>query len=319
MKKDLDREMGRGCGHPMFSDFGGMGKVLEELTYRVLIPLRYLELQNRLKKMNAALPTGILLHGPPGCGKTKLAQAIANESGLSFYEIAAPQIVSGVTGQSEVNIRELFSKAHKTSPSIIFIDEIDAISEKRENSQKGMEGRIVTQLLKCMDNIQGCASATSLEGSVTASQPPENLNSKRRPAHILVIGATNRVNSLDRALRRPGRFSWEIELHTPDENARFEILSLLTRDLVVHGSLDLRKLSRDTNGFVGADLEECVSKACLLAMQKLVDSKRYEVVKETTHVHHFDDWWKRLNFTHEKLEALVPTIADFELKVSNPL
>lgn len=229
-----------------------------------------------------------------------------------------------IEGQSEENIRDLFLKARRTSPSIIFIDEIDAIAEKRENLQKGMEGRIVTQLLKCMDNIYGLALVADPKSSNCESRPslspavPEISVPERRQSHVLVIGATNRPNSLDPALRRPGRFSWEIELGVPDENARFEILSVLTHDLGVQEGLDLKKMARDTQGFVGADLEEYVRKASLHAMQTMINLKKAGDNKERALEHHDDNWWKNLHFMHGEVETLYPTMADFEVIHCHP-
>ncbi|CAD5312902.1 unnamed protein product [Arabidopsis thaliana] len=195
---DLDVEGDKG---PTFKDFGGIKKVLDELERNVLFPILNPE---PFKKIGVKPPSGILFHGPPGCGKTKLANAIANEVGVPFYKISATDVVSGVSGASEENIRELFSKAYRTAPSIVFIDEIDAIGSKRENQQREMEKRIVTQLLTCMDG-------------------PGNNGPESSVGFVLVIGATNRPDVLDPALRRSGRFECEIALSVPDEDARAEI------------------------------------------------------------------------------------------------
>ncbi|KAJ7945497.1 cell division control protein 48-like C-like [Quillaja saponaria] len=220
---------------PRFQDLGGMKEVLKDLTEEALEPLSHPQL---LRLLGVRPTKGILLHGPPGCGKTHLARAIANETGVPFYMISATEVVSGVSGASEENIRDLFSKAYRTAPSIIFIDEIDAISSKRENLQRGMERRIVTQLMTCMDESHRIAQPNNTN---------LNSNSDQRPGHVLVIGATNRPDDVDPALRRPGRFDHEIALSVPDESARFEILSVHTRNLKLEGSLDLLKLARATS------------------------------------------------------------------------
>ncbi|KAK9675467.1 hypothetical protein RND81_11G008800 [Saponaria officinalis] len=178
-----------------FRDFGGIKKVIDELLMEVIVPLYnpQLPLWLGVKPMS-----GILLHGPPGCGKTRLAQAIANETGVPFYQISATEIVSGVSGTSEENIRELFSKAYQTAPSIVFIDEIDAIASKRENLQREMERRIVTQLLTCMDE-----SHMAVKSSDANSDTEDG---DKKSGYVLVIGATNRPDAVDAALRRPGRF-----------------------------------------------------------------------------------------------------------------
>ncbi|KAB5530194.1 hypothetical protein DKX38_020275 [Salix brachista] len=205
-------------GGPRFKDLGGLSGILEELEMEVFLPLYHPNVPLRL---GVSPISGILLHGPPGCGKTKLAHAIANETGVPFYKISATEVVSGVSGASEENIRDLFSKAYRTAPSIIFIDEIDAIASKRENLQREMERRIVTQLMTCMDEHHGLGQPSDDSSS--------SENSNRIPGNVLVIGATNRPDAVDPALRRPGRFDREINLGVPDEKARVQILSVLTK------------------------------------------------------------------------------------------
>ncbi|XP_024987504.1 cell division control protein 48 homolog C-like [Cynara cardunculus var. scolymus] len=161
----------------------------------VIVPLFHPQLP---RSLGVRPMTGILLHGPPGCGKTKLAHAIANETGVPFYKISATELVSGISGASDENIRELFSKAYRTAPSIVFIDEIDAIASKRENLQREMERRIVTQLMTCMDESHRIAKPDDT--------PKNAKTSECKPGYVLVIGATNRPDAVDPALRRPGRF-----------------------------------------------------------------------------------------------------------------
>ncbi|XP_076941082.1 cell division control protein 48 homolog C-like [Bidens hawaiensis] len=286
---------------PMFKDLGGMDAVLDELKMEVIVPLYHPELPRRL---GVRPMSGILLHGPPGCGKTKLAHAIANETGCPFYKISATELVSGISGASEENIRELFSKAYRTAPSIVFIDEIDAIASKRENLQREMERRIVTQLMTCMDESHRVAKP---DENSKSTEPPNG-----KPGYVLVIGATNRPDAVDPALRRPGRFDREISLGVPDENARIKILSVLTQNLKLEGAFDLVKISRSTPGFVGADLAALVNKAGNLAMKRIIDLRKMELSIESTDNEQNDDWWKK-EWTPEEMDKLSITMSDFEV------
>ncbi|KAE8679184.1 Cell division control protein 48-like protein C [Hibiscus syriacus] len=285
---------------PRFRDLGGMGGVLEELMMEVIVPLYHPHLPRWLGVRPMA---GILLHGPPGCGKTKLAHAIANETGVPFYKISATEVVSGVSGASEENIRELFSKAYRTAPSIVFIDEIDAIASKRENLQREMERRIVTQLMTCMDESHRLLQPNDKDSSLDSS------NSK--PGYVLVIGATNRPDAVDAALRRPGRFDREIVLGVPDEKARHEILSVITRNLRLEGSFDLLKIARATPGFVGADLAALANKAGNLAMKRIIDQRKHAISKDPIDEEQADQWWRQ-PWLPEEMEKLTITMADFE-------
>ncbi|RVW35400.1 Cell division control protein 48-like C [Vitis vinifera] len=286
---------------PMFSDLGGMKSVVEDLKMEVIVPLYYPELPRWLGVRPMA---GILLHGPPGCGKTKLAHAIANETKVPFYKISATEVVSGVSGASEENIRELFSKAYRTAPSIVFIDEIDAIASKRENLNREMERRIVTQLMTCMDESNRLVQP--------ADGDKESEISDHKPGYVLVIGATNRPDAVDPALRRPGRFDREIALGVPDESARADILSVITRNLRLEGSFDLAKLARSTPGFVGADLAALANKAGNLAMKRIIDRRKFELSRELTDEEHIEDWWRQ-PWLPEEMEKLSITMADFEV------
>ncbi|KAL7148302.1 hypothetical protein ABFS83_06G169100 [Erythranthe nasuta] len=299
-KKNNNGEIGNEIKGPMFKDLGGMCRVIEELKMEVIVPLYHPHLPRRLGVKPMA---GILLHGPPGCGKTKLAHAIANETGIPFYKISATELVSGVSGASEENIRDLFSKAYRTAPSIVFIDEIDAIASKRENLQREMERRIVTQLMTCMDESNRLVKPVDDDA--------DSENSGSRPGYVLVIGATNRPDAVDSALRRPGRFDREIVLGVPDETARIEILSVLTHNLKVEGAFDLGKIARATPGFVGADLAALANKAGNLAMKRIIDERKAEFFKESTKKDGSEDWWRQ-PWSDEEMEKLSITMNDFE-------
>ncbi|MBZ6375443.1 MAG: AAA family ATPase [Kocuria palustris] len=196
---------------------------------------------------NVQPPRGVLLHGPPGCGKTLIANAFAAELGVPFISISAPSVVSGMSGESEKALREYFEEAKRLAPCLIFIDEIDAITPKRESAQREMEKRIVAQLLTCMDEI-------ALEK--TDGKP------------VIVLAATNRPDSLDAALRRGGRFDKEINMTVPSEPVREQILRALTRKMRLADDIDLKTLAKRTPGFVGADLNDLVSTAGSAAIKR---------------------------------------------------
>uniref|UniRef100_F7F9D8 Nuclear VCP like n=1 Tax=Ornithorhynchus anatinus TaxID=9258 RepID=F7F9D8_ORNAN len=227
-----------------FEDVGGNDATLKEVC-KMLIHMRHPEVYHHL---GVVPPRGFLLHGPPGCGKTLLAQAIAGELDLPILKIAATEIVSGVSGESEQKLRELFEQAVSSAPCILFIDEIDAITPKREVASKDMERRIVAQLLTCMDD----------------------LNSLAATAQVLVIGATNRPDSLDPALRRAGRFDREICLGIPDEASRERILQTLCRKLRLPQSFDFHHLAHQTPGYVGADLMALCREAAMCAVNRVL-------------------------------------------------
>ncbi|KAG2295329.1 hypothetical protein Bca52824_041998 [Brassica carinata] len=275
---------------PTFKDFGGIKKVLDDLENDILFPLLN---PPPFKIMGVKPPRGILFHGPPGCGKTQLANAIANEVGVPFYQISATEVVSGVSGASEENIRELFSKAYRTAPSIVFIDEIDAIGSKRENQQREMEKRIVTQLLTCMDGPRNKGDKNEADSSA---------------GYVLVIGATNRPDALDPALRRSGRFEREIALSVPDEDARAEILSVVVQRLRLEGSFDMKRIARLTPGFVGADLEGVANMAGSLGIKRVKDSRKSQLSGDNQD----DRSWLRQPWSEEDLEKLFVRMSDFE-------
>lgn len=225
-----------------FADVGGNDNVLMDIC-KLLVHMRHPEVYRQL---GITPPRGILLHGPPGCGKTLLAHAIAGELSLPFLKIAATEIVSGVSGESEEKIRDLFEQAVVAAPCVLFIDEIDSITPKRETASKDMERRIVAQLLSCMDDLN-----------------------KKEDAHVLVIGSTNRPDSLDPALRRAGRFDKEICLGIPDEKARARILRVLCRNLTLSSEFDYESIAKNTPGYVGADLTALTREAAMLAVNRV--------------------------------------------------
>ncbi|CAH2058899.1 unnamed protein product [Thlaspi arvense] len=280
---------------PTFKDLGGLKSVLDELLFEVKLPLLCPDI---VQGIGMKPLSGILLHGPPGCGKSTLACAIANEAGVPFYMLSASELVSGVSGGSEENIRELFSKAYRTAPSIIFIGEIDAIASKRENQQKAMDTRIVTQLLSCMDE-----KYMLLKQKESKSSSDDVAGSK--PGHVIVIGATNRPDALDPALRRSLRFDKEICLDVPDEKAREEIFSLITRNLSLESTLDCSKIARLTSGFVGADFQVLAKRAGMVAAKKIINSRKSELCSDI-------DSLMRQELSEEERKKLFVTTSDFE-------
>jgi len=225
-----------------YDDLGGMRDTIDALREMVELPLRHPELFQRL---GVDPPKGVLLHGPPGTGKTRLARAVANESDAQFFHIAGPEVMGSAYGESEKKLRDLFERAAKAAPSIIFIDEIDSIAPKRGQVSGEAEKRLVAQLLTLMDGLE----------------PRQNL---------VVIAATNRPEALDEALRRPGRFDREIVVGVPDDTGRREILAIHTRGMPLAEDVDLDELARRTYGFVGADLAALTREAALEAVRRIM-------------------------------------------------
>src|ERR671923_1423377 len=225
-----------------YEDIGGIGNAVGRVREMIELPLRHPEL---FKRLGVEAPKGVLLHGPPGTGKTLLAKAVANETNANFYTIGGPEIMSKYYGESEERLREIFKKAEENAPAIIFIDEIDSIAPKREEVSGEVERRVVAQLLSLMDGM-------SSRGKV------------------VVIGATNRVNAIDPALRRPGRFDREIEIGVPDRDGRLEILQIHTRGMPLAEDVDLKRLAEVTHGFVGADLEALAKEAAIRALRRIL-------------------------------------------------
>jgi ribosome biogenesis ATPase len=227
-------------------NLGGVDDIIEELNELVAMPMLYPDTYIRT---GIQPPRGVLLHGPPGCGKTMIANAFAAEIGVSFIPLSAPSLVAGMSGESEKKIRDIFEEAKRMAPCLVFIDEIDVIMGKRESAQREMEKRIVAQMLTCMDEM-------ALEK--TGGKP------------VIIIAATNRPDSLDPALRRAGRFNKEINLGVPNELAREKILRALTQKLTLPEDFAYRALAKLTPGFVGADLNDVVSVAGTEAMKRMM-------------------------------------------------
>ncbi|CAM9973678.1 unnamed protein product, partial [Phaeothamnion confervicola] len=257
-----------------YSDLGGIACVLQEVRELIEYPLLHPEVYAHL---GIEPPRGILLHGPPGCGKTLLAHAIAGELGVAFLRISAPEIVSGMSGESEQKVRDLFAAAAEAAPAIIFMDEVDAITPKRENAARGMEKRIVAQLLTCMDSLGGLGGGNggggeSGESSGGGSSGCSGGGDRRKT--VMVIGATNRPNDLDPALRRAGRFDREICLGVPDQAARVRILRVMTAKMRLSGEFDFDDIAKRTPGYVGADLSSLTKEAAVVAINRIFGGLR---------------------------------------------
>ena len=234
-----------------YEDIGGLKEEIKKIREMVELPLRHPELFERL---GIEPPKGVLLYGPPGTGKTLLAKAVANEANAHFIYLSGPEIMSKYYGQSEENLREIFKEAQENAPSIIFIDEIDSIAPKRDEVSGEVERRVVAQLLALMDGLESRGK-------------------------VVVIGATNRPNALDPALRRPGRFDREIEIGIPGKNARKEILEIHTRGVPLAEDVDLEKLADMTHGYVGADLAALVKEAAMRALRRVIPEIDLEMEK----------------------------------------
>ena len=223
-----------------YEDIGGLDEEIRRIREMVELPLRHPEIFQRL---GIDPPKGVLLHGPPGCGKTLLARAVASESEANFYAINGPEIMSKFYGESEARMRKMFEDAEKNAPSILFIDEIDAIAPKRSEVTGEVERRVVAQLLASMDGLKG-------------------------RGHIIVIGATNRPDAIDEALRRPGRFDREVEIGIPAKAGRNEIIQIHTRGMPLTEDVNLQRFSEITHGYTGADLEALSREAAMKALRR---------------------------------------------------
>jgi transitional endoplasmic reticulum ATPase len=234
-----------------YEDIGGLSTQVQRIREMIELPLKYPEVFNRL---GIEAPKGVFMYGPPGTGKTLTARAVANETDAYFTSITGPEIMGKFYGESEARLRSVFEDAQKHAPAIIFIDEIDAIAPKREDmgSEKQVERRVVAQLLALMDGLES-------------------------RGHVVVIGATNIPNTIDPALRRPGRFDREISLPIPDKNGRLEILEIHTRGMPLAKDVDVEKLAGITHGFVGADLEALAREAAMSALRKILPKIDFEL------------------------------------------
>jgi transitional endoplasmic reticulum ATPase len=225
-----------------YDDIGGLRDEVQKVREMIELPLRHPELFERL---GVEAPKGVLLHGPPGTGKTLLAKAVASETNANFHSIGGPEIMSKFYGQSEENLREIFKQAEENAPSIIFIDELDSIAPKRDEVTGEVERRVVAQLLALMDGLQARGK-------------------------VVVIGATNRPNALDPAIRRPGRFDREIEIGIPDRDGRLEILQIHTRGMPLAEGVDLGELANVTHGYAGADLAALCKEAAIRSLRRIL-------------------------------------------------
>ena len=225
-----------------YDELGGLKNEVQKIREMVELPMRHPEL---FDKIGVEAPKGVLLYGPPGTGKTLLAKAVAGETNAHFISLSGPEIMGKYYGESEEKIREIFNQAEENSPSIIFIDEIDSIAPKRDEVSGEVEKRIVSQLLTLMDGMKSRGK-------------------------VVVIAATNRPDSIDPALRRPGRFDREIEIGIPDDEGRFEILSIHTRGMPIDEKVDLKQISKTTHGFVGADLEVLSKEAAMRSLRRIL-------------------------------------------------
>jgi len=271
-----------------FADFAGNDAALNELS-RLLLHMKHPEIY---KTLGASPPRGVLLHGPPGCGKTLLGRTIAGQLDVPLLQLAGPELVAGVSGESERRVRDLFDAAVRGAPCVLFLDEIETIAQRRENSSKEMERRIVAQLLTCMDSLN------------------------RTGEPVFVVGATNRPESLDSALRRAGRFDREIALGIPDERSRIQILKVLCRNLKLSDDVNFQLIARLTPGYVGADLMSLCREAVMQAVNRFL---RYSSALSATANSPLTDTLAFLKnplpLTAECLQGVFIETKDFELAV----
>ena len=263
-----------------YEDIGGLGDEIKKVREMIELPLKHPEI---FQKLGIEPPKGVLLHGPPGTGKTLLAKAVASETNSHFILINGPEVISKFYGESEANLRKKFEEAEQNAPSIIFFDEIDAIATKREETKGDVEKRVVAQLLGLMDGLKSRGK-------------------------VIVIAATNMPNSLDLALRRPGRFDREIEIRVPDKRGRLDILKIHTRNMPLAKNVNLEEIARITHGFVGADLNSLGKEAAMIVLRRILPELKVEGIEEDQPI------------PKEILEKLMVTQEDFleALKVVRP-
>ena len=245
---DLEEEMHKIASRITYEDIGGLEGEIQKIREMIELPIRHPEL---FEKIGIDPPKGVLLYGPPGTGKTLLARAVAYETDAHFINISGPQIMSKFFGQSEENLRVIFEEAKEKAPSIIFLDELDSIAPKREEGKSQVESRVVAQLLSLMDGLEG-------------------------RGEVIIIGATNQVNNIDIALRRPGRFDREIEINVPNADGRYEILLIHTRGMPLDKDVQLRVLAEKTHGFVGADIQALAKEAAMLSIREIIPQINFE-------------------------------------------
>lgn len=238
------------------SELGGFDEIVNEIRETIGNPLNY---YNIYKHLNIEPVKGILLCGPPGCGKTTLALAIGGEYNIPFYRITAPQIVSSLSGESEMKIRKLFAKVVESAPSILFIDEIESILGKRENASKEMERRIVAQIMSCIDDL--------------------NYKDMKLTSPVFIIGATSKPEFIDSSVRRSGRFDKEIHIGFPNQDMREKMLLTLTKDKRISNNVDISSLAKLTPGYLAADLQSLIREAGKLAIRRII---KQEVVANTS-------------------------------------
>ncbi|MCF7866555.1 CDC48 family AAA ATPase [Candidatus Woesearchaeota archaeon] len=264
-----------------YEDVGGLDEELKKIREMVELPLKHPEVFQRL---GIEPPKGVLLHGPPGTGKTLLAKAVANETNSNFHVINGPEIMSKFYGESEANLRKIFEEAEKNSPAIIFIDEIDSIATKREESKGEVERRVVAQMLALMDGLKSRGK-------------------------VVVIAATNIPNSLDPALRRPGRFDRELIIGVPQAKGRHNVLKIHTRNMPLSKDVDLKKLADITHGFVGADLASLAREAAMVVLRRLLPELKLDNEEELT-----EEFLKKLEIKMEDFQEALKTVRPSALR-----
>jgi len=240
--REFEEEIQKIVTRVTYEDIGGLKDSIQKIREMIELPIRHPEL---FKKIGIDPPNGVLLYGPPGTGKTLLAKAVAYETDAHFISISGPEIMSKFFGQSEENLRKVFEEAKEHAPSIIFLDELDSLAPKRDEGRGQVESRVVAQLLSLMDGMEG-------------------------RGEIIVIGATNKINNIDIALRRPGRFDREIEIGVPDSDGRYEIILIHTRGMALDKDINLKYLAEKTYGFVGADINALAKEAAMFAIREVI-------------------------------------------------